>query len=254
MVGGGRELTINTLDTVSRPGRSTGTALLTPVARSSLAHEVAKKLRREILTGNIKPGERILEQEISEMMKTSRGPVRDALIRLEHEGLVVREPNRSAVVASMTVDDVEEVCSLRMSLEMLALRYATERAQEQDFAGMVKANELLRDCLGNDFSLQKAVDLDLQFHEEFVKSARHNRVLTMWQSIKPQIWFLIFSRNAFALQNFEEAVRSHAELIDQIRLKQSEEGHTNLQAHLDIAYSTLISLYTKIQSADDNVS
>jgi DNA-binding GntR family transcriptional regulator len=234
--------------------RSAGKALLTPVARSSLAHEVAKKLRREILTGNIKPGERILEQEISAMMKTSRGPVRDALIRLEHEGLVVREPNRSAVVASMTVDDVEEVCSLRVSLEMLALRYATERAQDEDFARLHRANELLRDCLNNDFSLQKAVDLDLQFHEEFVKSARHNRVLTMWRSIKPQIWFLIFSRNAFALENFEEAVRSHGELMGQIKGKQDEEGRRNLQEHLDIAYATLISLYTKIQTADENVS
>jgi DNA-binding GntR family transcriptional regulator len=188
------------------------------------------------------------------MMKTSRGPVRDALIRLEHEGLVVREPNRSAVVASMTVDDVEEVCSLRVSLEMLALRYSIERAQDEDFARLHRANELLRDCLNNDFSLQKAVDLDLQFHEEFVKSARHNRVLSMWRSIKPQIWFLIFSRNAFALENFEEAVRSHGVLMDQIRRKEPEEGRENLQRHLDVAYATLISLYTKIQSADENVS
>jgi DNA-binding GntR family transcriptional regulator len=243
-------LTIDTLDAVTRAGRP-GTALLTPVARSSLAHEVAKKLRREILTGNIKPGERILEQEISAMMKTSRGPVRDALIRLEHEGLVVREPNRSAVVASMTVDDVEEVCSLRLSLEMLALRYSMERAQEEDFGRLLKANELLRDCLASDFSLQKAVDLDLQFHEELVKSARHNRVLSMWRSIKPQIWFLIFSRNAFALENFQEAVRSHGVLVDQIQHKQPEEGRANLQIHLDIAYATLISLYTKIQDAED---
>jgi len=249
--GGGSK--ISSLETVPRRVRPS-TALLTPVARSSLALEVAKKLRREILTGNIRPGERILEQEISAIMKTSRGPVRDALIRLEHEGLVIREPNRSAVVASMTVDDVEEVCSLRVSLEMLALRYAMERTQEEDFARLHRVGQLLRDCLNNDYSLQKAVDCDLQFHEEFVKSARHNRVLTMWQSIKPQIWFLIFSRNAFALENFEEAVRSHAELVEQIRRRDNEGGRANLQRHLDVAYATLISLYTKIHSAGENVS
>jgi DNA-binding GntR family transcriptional regulator len=208
--------------------------MLTPVQRSSLALEVAKKLRREILTGNIQPGERILEQEISQVMRTSRGPVRDALVRLEHEGLVVREPNRSAVVANMTVDDVEEVCSLRLSLEMLALRYAMERTQEEDFARLHRAGQLLRDCLKNDFSLQKAV-------------------LSMWQSIKPQIWFLIFSRNAFALESFQEAVRSHAELVEQIRCRNSEGGRANLQRHLDIAYATLLSIYTKIHSAEENV-
>ncbi len=215
---------------------------------------MAKKLRREILTGNIRPGERILEQEISAMMKTSRGPVRDALIRLEHEGLVVREPNRSAVVASMTVDDVEEVCSLRLSLEMLALRYALDRAQEEDFARLHQANELLRDCLAHDYSLQKAVDCDLEYHEALVNAARHNRVLTMWQSIKPQIWFLIFSRNAYARENFEEAVRSHAELIDQIRQKDAAGGRGNLERHLDIAYTMLLSIYTKIHSADESLS
>ncbi len=191
--------------------------------------------------------------EISAMMKTSRGPVRDALIRLEHEGLVVREPNRSAVVASMTVDDVEEVCSLRLSLEMLALRYAFERAGPEDFGRLHAANELLRDCLNNGYSLQKAVDYDLEFHEELVSAARHSRVLSLWQSIKPQIWFLIFSRNAFAFENFEEAVRSHAQIVDQIRQKDVEGGRANLQQHLDIAYTALITIYTKIHGADEAV-
>ncbi len=216
------------------------------MARSSLALEVAKKLRREILTGNIKPGERILEQEISEVMKTSRGPVRDALIRLEHEGLVVREPNRSAVVANMTVDDVEEVCSLRLSLEMLALRYSIDRAQEEDLQRLRLAADQLAECVREKFSYERAVDLDLQFHEEFVKSARHNRVLSMWQSIKPQIWFLIFSRNAFALENFQEGARSHAELVESIERQDYETGKANVTRHMQIDYATLISFYQKI--------
>ena len=244
---------ISTLNTAPKKTRS-GTALLTPVARSSLAHEVAKKLRREILAGNIRPGEPILEQEISAVMQTSRGPVRDALIRLEHEGLIVREPNRSAVVASMTVEDVEEVCTLRLSLETLALRYAMERTDEEDFASLHRANEMLRESLATAFSLQEAVDYDLQFHEELVKSARHKRVLSMWQSIKPQIWFLIFSRNAYAIENFREGVRSHAELVEQIRRRDREGGKANLQRHLEIAYATLLALYQKIHSAGEPAS
>jgi len=249
---GGREK-ISTLGTATTTKRS-ATALLTPVPRSSLALEVAKKLRREILAGNIRPGERILEQEISAVMQTSRGPVRDALIRLEHEGLVVREPNRSAVVASMTVEDVEEVCSLRLSLETLALRYAMERTDEEDFASLHRANEALRESLATEFSLQRAVDHDLQFHEELVKSARHKRVLSMWQSIKPQIWFLIFSRNAHALENFTEGVRSHAELVEQIRRRDRQGGKANLTRHLEIAYAALRSNYQKIHSAEQPAS
>ncbi len=241
--------TINTL------GKTRTIAALTPVARSSLALEVTKKLRREILVGHIKPGERILEQEISAIMKTSRGPVRDALVRLEHEGLVVREPNHSAMVACMTIDDVEEVCSLRQALEQLALRYSIERSQErEDFGKMEEANEALHRCLQSRFSLQEAVDLDLQFHEELVKTARHNRVLSMWRSIKPQIWFLIFSRNAYEKRNFEEAVVTHRQIMDAVKAKDLARGQQLVQEHLNIAYAKLIAIFTKIHSEEEAVS
>jgi DNA-binding GntR family transcriptional regulator len=216
--------------------------------------EVVKKLRREILIGNIKPGERILEQEISAMMRTSRGPVRDALIQLEHEGLVVREPNRSAVVVDMSIDDVEEVCSLRLSLELLALRYAMERAQEEDFRRCLTAVDAQHESFKEEFSLQQSVDLDLRFHEEFVKSSRHNRVISMWQSIKPQIWFLIFSRNAFAVENFEESERSHRQLIEDIKSRSVESARQNLQTHLNIAYANLLTQYAKIHSTEEELT
>jgi DNA-binding GntR family transcriptional regulator len=240
--------------TISNLEKTRTVAAFTPVARSSLAMEVAKKLRREILVGHIKPGERILEQEISAVMRTSRGPVRDALIRLEHEGLIVREPNHSAVVASMTIDDVEEVCSLRLSLELLALRYSIERSQEEDFKKLEEVTESLCRCLQFRFTLQEAVDLDLQFHEEIVKTARHNRVLSMWQSIKPQIWFLIYSRNAYEFRNFEEAVVTHRELVEAIRARDSAKGQEIVQTHLNIAYANLISIFTKIHSVEEEVS
>jgi DNA-binding GntR family transcriptional regulator len=212
----------------------------------SLAKEVANKLRREILIGNFKPGDRILESEVSAMMKTSRGPVRDALVRLEHEGLVVRQPNHSAVVVSMTVEDVEEVCSLRFVLEKLALRYTCDRAQEEDILRLSESVGLLRRCLREHFTLEEAVDLDLQFHEEFMKAAKHNRVLSIWQSIRPQIWFLIFSRNAFDIRHFEDSVISHEELVNSIRKKDQKSGEANIKKHLGTDYSNLVDIYTKI--------
>jgi DNA-binding GntR family transcriptional regulator len=228
--------------------------MLTPVERSSLAIEVAKKLRMEILTGNIKPGERILEQAISAMMKTSRGPVRDALIQLEHEGLILREPNRSATVVSMTADDVEEVHSLRLSLELLALRYVLERAGDADFSRLQGVVDSLRACLNDHFSLQEAVDLDLQFHEEFVKTARNNRLLSMWQSIKPQIWFLIFSRNAYAMKSFQDAIGTHEDLLGAIRSRDLEKCKSIIQEHLDIAYAKLIETYKETHPKEKEVS
>lgn len=230
----------------------TGTTRLTPVENKSLAMEVANKLRREILVGNIRQGDRILESDVSSRMGTSRGPVRDALIRLEHEGLVILQRNRSAVVANMTIDDVEEVCGLRMSLELLALRYTCSRAQGKDILRLSELSDLLSEHLRGPFNLEEAVDLDLRFHEECVRIARHNRVLSMWRSIRPQIWFLIFSRNAFDIKHFADSVISHEDLVDAIRKKDCARGELNLKKHLGTDYSNLVEIYAKIRHATES--
>lgn len=217
--------------------------MLTPIDRSSLSDEVVKRLRTEILTGSIKPGERILEQEISAKMHTSRGPVRDALIRLEHEGLIARERNRSATVVRMTSEDAEEVHSLRLVLELLALRYVMERVDDDDLRRLETAIESLRDCVSNNYSLHDAIDVDLLFHEVLVETAKHNRVLTMWRSIKPQIWFLIFTRNAFEMKSLEMAVETHLELLQFIRKRDHERARRILHEHLDDAYTKVIETF-----------
>jgi len=219
--------------------------MLTAIERNSLAVEVVHKLQMEILAGNIKPGQKLLEQELSSMMKTSRGPVRDALIILEHEGLVIREYNRSAIVVRMTASDVEEVSSLRLCLEQLALKYVIEKASEEDIERLEELVKSLRISLKKNSTATEAVDLDLQFHEEFVKSSKHNRLLLMWQSIKTQIRFLILTRNAFNIHEFERAADNHEDLLDAIRNKNIEKGMKVLQVHDDRSYARLIACYSE---------
>lgn len=219
--------------------------MLTAIERNSLAVEVAHRLQMEILAGSIKPGQKLLEQELSIMMKTSRGPVRDALIILEHEGLVIREYNRSATVVRMTASDVEEVSSLRLCLEQLALKYAIEKASGEDIERLEELVRSLRMSLKKNFTATEAVDLDLQFHEEFVKSSKHNRLLLMWQSIKTQIRFLILTRNAFNIHEFERAADNHEDLLDAIRNKNIEKGMKVLQVHDDRSYARLIASYAE---------
>ena len=218
--------------------------MLTAIERSSLAVEVAQKLRLEILTGSIKPGEKLYEQDLSSLMKTSRGPVRDALIQLEHEGLVVREPNRTATVVCMTAEDVEEVSSLRLCLEQLSLRYVINKAKDEDIARLEDSVQRLRACLKQHFNLAEAVDLDLQFHEEFVRASKHKHLLAMWQSIKMQIWFLIFTRNSFNYREFEAALKNHEDLLVAVRDRDLLRGTGIIQRHEERAYKRLITSFS----------
>ena len=228
---------------------------LTPVKRSSLTDQVTENLRRAILDGTIKAGQRIIEEEIAASMQTSRGPVRDALIQLEHEGLIFRERHRGAMVVRLSAEDVEEVWNLRVALENLALRYAIDRASDTDVAALERIVEELSACLKTDFSLAKAVDLDLKFHEELLNISRQKRLIAFWQTLKPQIWFLIFSRNVFDEAGFPRDTDVwHTEMIDVIRRRDLEAGARHLKTHLESSYADLLATYrTEMKGEELNV-
>jgi DNA-binding GntR family transcriptional regulator len=93
-------------------------------------------LHGEIVSGELSPGERLVEEELAERLRESRGAVRAALLRLEHDGLVVRERNRGARVRRVTLQEAVEVLEARAALESLAAGYAALRRTE------VQAREL----------------------------------------------------------------------------------------------------------------
>jgi len=176
---------------------------LSPVKRNSLTEQVLKSLRQAILNGEIKTGQRIVEEKMAKRMRTSRGPLRDALIQLEHEGLIIRERHCRTIVPILSVEDAEEIWSLRIALENLALRYAIKHAVDKDIARLECYVKKLGLCIREEnFSLKKAVDLDLKIHEELVNISRHKRLISCWQSLKSQIWLLMFSRNVFGKARF----------------------------------------------------
>src|SRR3954469_17138197 len=101
-----------------------------------LADSIHGQLRATILSGQLAPGEHLREVEIADRFDVSRGPVREALLQLEQEGLVMLRRNRGAVVARMSRADLEEVYSLRLALERLAVARATQHGTEADFGVM----------------------------------------------------------------------------------------------------------------------
>lgn len=95
---------------------------LRPAPPGLIEHAVGE-LREAILSGRLRPGDRLVEQDLAEQLRLSRGPVRQALRELSYEGLVTLRPNRGAVVSSVSADDVLEVYAMRASLGSLALRH-----------------------------------------------------------------------------------------------------------------------------------
>src|SRR6476619_1157600 len=111
-------------------------APLNPPPKRNLADDVTERLRDAIINRSFKPGQVLREELLSTMLDISRGPVREALIRLEREGLVQVRRHRGAIVAQLSRTDVEEVYSLRLAIERLAVQHAVRHATEADFAAM----------------------------------------------------------------------------------------------------------------------
>ena len=97
------------------------------IIRKTLREQVVEILRHKILSGEIKPGERIIEAKVAEELKVSRGPLREALRQIEEEGLVVYEAQKGCVVKTMTYEEMQETYLIQSTLEKLC-RYAGERS------------------------------------------------------------------------------------------------------------------------------
>ena len=117
--------------------------LLEPARNNGLFQEVADRLRDAILQGRFRPGERLREVELSNLLEVSRGPVREALTKLEHEGLVITRRNRGATVARLSAEDEEEVRSLRLAIERLAVTLVVRQARPDDLDALQREIERL---------------------------------------------------------------------------------------------------------------
>ena len=101
--------------------------------------QVVEILRSAIIMGSYEPGERLIEATLSTELGTSRGPVREALRQLEHEGLVVSYPYRGAVVLGVSEEEIQQVLiPIRLTLERFSFTKALEQMGDADFAELAK--------------------------------------------------------------------------------------------------------------------
>jgi DNA-binding GntR family transcriptional regulator len=149
--------------------------------------QVLDTLRQSIIVGRYLDGDRLIEDRIARELETSRGPVREALRQLEHEGLVVSYPYRGAVVLGVSDEEVHEVLiPIRLTLERFSFRKALERMGEADFAELAKQVWLMGEAAGEG-DLLRCVEADISFHEFVLSCSGQPHTAQVWRSIAPRI-------------------------------------------------------------------
>ena len=137
----------------------------------SLRSKVFNQLQNDILNGLYQPGESLIETKLSEELGVSRTPIREALRQLELEGLVQSIPNKGAIVKGISPQDIEDIYTIRMLIEGLAARWATEKITEVELGELKEAIELEEFyTLKNDLS--HLLQFDSRFHDIIFKACK----------------------------------------------------------------------------------
>jgi DNA-binding GntR family transcriptional regulator len=197
-------------------------------SRSELAYQ---KLRQAIEAGELKPGQRVMEVEIAEWLDVSRTPVREALRRLESEGMLAMEPRNGLVVASISRQAMLELYVMREVLEGTAARLCARNASDieiMELQELVKREERLSD---NPEGLARHNRL---FHEAVHRGA-HNRYLEKSLSAVNDSMWLLGKSQMLLLERARVAVIEHAELFDAINRRDADAAEEIARRHVQSA-------------------
>ena len=216
------------------------TTILAPPPKRSLADEILERLRDAILRNELVRGQQLREQEIAESMNVSRGPVREALNQLEREGLVIRRRKRSALVAWLSREDLEEIYTLRNSIERLAVTYACRNATPSHLDAMQAVVDTMASVEASGTTEEESADLDLRFHDILYQSSQHERLIALWSRLRPQCYLLLLNRNAANPDFSEKMAGGHHEILDALRERNEEGARSIIEHHVRFAYETVL--------------
>ena len=148
---------------------------------------VFNTLRRAILKGELKPGERLMEIALAERLGVSRTPIREAIHKLGQEGLVVMIPRRGAMVANITEEDLNDVLEVRLGLEIMAIEKACKRMDQEQLEKLKKAGEEFRETMKTG-DLTLLAEADVNFHEIIYQASGNKRLIQMLNNLREQIY------------------------------------------------------------------
>ena len=149
---------------------------------------VFNTLRQAILKGELKPGERLMEIQLANKLGVSRTPVREAIRKLELEGLVLMIPRKGAEVAEITRQDMEDVLEVRTALEELAVKDACDHITDAQLSELKKASNEFKKALLEGKDLVTCADADMHFHDVILSATNNRRLIQMLNNLSEQMY------------------------------------------------------------------
>lgn len=212
----------------------------TAIPRRTLHDELVDRLRRQIVEGELAPGDKINEKALCQTYQVSRTPLREALKVLAREGLVVLTPHRGAQVSMLTVEDMEEAFPVIGALEALAGELACRNATDAEIARI----EALHDRMATAHDMRdrtKYFRLNQQIHDALAKAARNPTLTTMREMLDGRVSRARYYVNISA-PRWDQAMEEHREILAALTARDGTRLGAVLKRHLANKLETLKSV------------
>lgn len=192
---------------------------------------VFKTLRQAILKGELKPGERLMEIALAEKLGVSRTPIREAIRKLELEGLVVMVPRKGAHVANITEKDLNDVLEVRIGLENMAIDKACCLMKKEQFQELKAAEEHFSRILQKG-DLTQLAEADVAFHEIIYRASNNERLLQLLGNLREVIYrYRIEYLKDEATR--EKLAEEHAEIYEAISARDASKAKAFTFSHIE---------------------
>ena len=191
---------------------------------------VFNTLRQAIITGEFAPGERLMEISLANRLGVSRTPVREAIRKLELEGLVIMIPRKGAQVARITEKNLRDVIEIRTVLEEFAAVLACERIDQSGLHDLRQAHEdLIRSVENGD--ILDIVDKDETFHDTIFRATNNDRLISIINNLREQ-FYRYRMEYVKDIRQRSNLVEEHRELLDAISSRDSIKAKELMKTHL----------------------
>lgn len=193
---------------------------------------VFNTLRQAILRGEFKPGEGLMEIQLANKLGVSRTPIREAIRKLELEGLVIMIPRKGAEVADITEKSLRDVLEVRKALEELAVQLACEKITQEELEELEKAGENFKKVLKRSKDITEVAEADVRFHDVIYMATDNQKLIHLLNKLREQM----YRYRVEYLKNpdvHEQLTQEHEEIVYHIKRREKVEATAVTCQHID---------------------
>ncbi|WP_221568369.1 GntR family transcriptional regulator [Alkalihalobacillus sp. TS-13] len=203
---------------------------MTKITTLSIRESVFRQVRKDILNHSLKPGDKIIEADLADQLGVSRTPVREALHRLEQEGLVEIHPRKFCLVKGVTSDCIKEIHLIRSQLEPLAARYAVDHLTDDELhylKMLIRQSEKYAETLDVE-SLMRVND---EFHQTIIKASKFTRIIKILENMHD---YVVSFRYSFMSRKglVNRSIKEHHEIYEALANRDKEAVQKAVSNHL----------------------